>query len=118
MNLIALTLSCPRLSLSCLVPQIFGPKLSITYNFSNQLEQKCQLIAIKVKVKVIMDSDMIIRQVLLRQTWCLILGLVSVWGSPLCVMFVCSLLSSATAVFNPLETGDWKFYQSLGLSTF
>ncbi len=47
----------------------------------------------------ITDSDMIKRQVLLEQTWYLILSLVSVWSSPLCDMSVCPLLASATAVF-------------------
>ncbi len=50
-------------------------------------------------IMVIMDSDMIVRQVSLGQTWCLILSLVSVWSSPLCDMSVCPLLTSATAVF-------------------
>ncbi len=49
---------------------------------------------------VIMDSDMIIQQVSLRQTWCLILSLVSVWNSPFCDMSVCPLLTSGTTVFS------------------
>ncbi len=48
---------------------------------------------------VIMDSDMVVRQVSLGQTLCLILSLVSVWSPPLCDMSVCPLLTSTTAVF-------------------
>ncbi len=47
---------------------------------------------------VMVDSDMIIRQVSLGQNWCLILSLVSVWSSSLYDMYVCPLLTSATAV--------------------
>ncbi len=46
-----------------------------------------------------MDSDMIVQQVSLEQTWCLILSLASVRGSPLDDMSVCLLLTSTTAVF-------------------
>ncbi len=42
---------------------------------------------------------MIVQQVSLGWTLCLILSLVSVWSSPLCDMSVCPLLISATAVF-------------------
>ncbi len=48
---------------------------------------------------VIMNSDMMVQQVPLGQTWCIILSLVSVWSSPLCDMSVGPLLTSATAVF-------------------
>ncbi len=47
---------------------------------------------------VIMDSDMMVRQVSLGQTWCLILSLVSDCNSPLYDMSVCPLLTSATYV--------------------
>ncbi len=39
----------------------------------------------------------LVQQVSLRQTWCVILSLVSVWSSPLCDMSVCPSLTSATA---------------------
>ncbi len=42
---------------------------------------------------VIMDSDMIVRQVSQGHTWCLILSLVSISSSPLCAMTVCPLLT-------------------------
>ncbi len=42
---------------------------------------------------VIVDSDVVVRQVSLGQTWCLILSLVSVWSSPLYDMSVCPLLT-------------------------
>ncbi len=48
---------------------------------------------------VIVDSDMVVRQVSPGHTGCLILGLVSVWSSPLYDMSVCPLLTSATYVF-------------------
>ncbi len=43
--------------------------------------------------------DMMVRHVLLGQTWCVILSLVSVWSTPLCDISICTLLKSATAVF-------------------
>ncbi len=48
---------------------------------------------------VIVDSDMVVRQVSQAQTWCLILSLVSVWNSPLYDIYVCPLLTTATTVF-------------------
>ncbi len=47
---------------------------------------------------VIVDIDMTVQQVSLVQTLCLILCSASVWFTPWYGMFVCSLLTLATAV--------------------